>query len=761
MVDGHGEAPAGDVSNSVVGGAPDMVLQAGVIEGDVYQYGHPPRTTARLPYRFGRVPPRADAFQPRTLPMDVGDARTVVLSGPGGAGKTQVAVDHAETAWTAGLVDLLVWVTATDRGTVMADYATLAADLTGVEDTDPAAGSRRLLGWLVSTQVRWLIVLDDLRVPSDVNGLWPPRSGSGRTLVTTRRSDAALRGGRHVVPVGMFEPDESAAYLAAKLVPHPGLEAGAVELAQRMRHLPLALAQAAAYLIDRQLTCVEYVRRFDDTRRRLAALLPEPGAVPDEYQATVATTWSMSVDLADRLAPEGLAGPLLEVAALLDPDGIPAAVLAAPAVLGHLAGVTGRNVGAEQARDALTCLSRLSLATFRPDRVHGEVRVHSLVQRATRDAVGDERLAALTDTVAKALLEVWPSVEIDAQLAEALRANAAALHKVAAQWLWSRCCPPVLRRMADSLAEAGRPSEARDHLDQLAETAADRLGSEHRDTLSIRAGAATWAGRAGLLADAVFRLERLVAEQERVLGEDDQDTLNSRSELEYWRIRRQLTAYAVIRTPTEALAEMHKVLTDQIRLLGRLHADTMATRGRIASMRAEIGEPAAAADAFERLLNDQVQVFGLKHPWTLATRNNLWTSRAEAGRAEAALSALRELLVELTRVLGARHVDTLTVRNNIAFWQAELGDVNGATTALRELVADQTRVLGPRHPLTLTTRGHLARRLGDAGDAQGALMAFEKLLADRLDMTDGADSEVRTTRSNVAYWRYIVGDHHS
>lgn len=761
MVDGHDEASAGDVSNSVASGSPELLLQAGVIKGDVHQYGHLPRTTARLPYRFGRVPPRADAFQPRRLALEVDDARTVVLSGPGGAGKTQLAVDHAENAWVTGAVDLLVWLTATDRGTLVADYATLAADLTGVEDADPAVGARRLMGWLVSARVRWLIVLDDVRVPGDVDGLWPPTTGFGRTLVTTRRSDAALRGGRLVLPVGMFTTDESAAYLAAKLASHPGLGDGAVELAQRVRHLPLALAQAVAYLIDRHLTCLEYVRRFDDTRRQLAALLPEPGAVPDEYHGTVATTWSLSVELADRLAPEGLAGPLLEVAALLNPDGIPAAVLVTPAVLGHLAGVVGREVDAEQARDALTCLSRLSVVTVRPDRLHGEVRVHNLVQRATRDALDDERLAALADVVARAMLEAWPSVETDAQLAEALRANTAVLHAVAAGWLWSSGCHPVLRRVAESLGEAGRPVEAREHLDRLEAVAVDRLGPEHRDTLAIRSMAATWAGRAGSPTDAAFLLERVVSDQERVLGADDQDTMSTRSQLEIRRGRYQLTAYGVVMTPTDVLAALRKVLTDQTRLLGRLHPDTMATRGRIAFLRAETGDPVAAAEAFERLLHDQVKAFGPHHPSVLATRNNLWMSRAEAGETQAALVALRELVVELARVVGPRHVDTLTVRNNIAFWQGELGDLTGATAALRELVDDQARLLGPRHPLTLTTRGHLARRLGDTGDAVGALLAFEELLADRLKVADSDDLEVRTTRSNVTFWRYIVGDHHA
>ncbi|MGW5052580.1 hypothetical protein [Actinokineospora sp. NPDC004072] len=140
-------------------------------------YGPLGRRPVALPYRFGRVPPRAEAFLDRQIASVVARAldeagsavltsgsavRTGVLSGLGGVGKTQLAIDHAERAWAAGHVDLLVWVTASTRAAVVADYARLAQDLTGVEDADPewargacwtgwrSAGSGGLWSWTTS-----------------------------------------------------------------------------------------------------------------------------------------------------------------------------------------------------------------------------------------------------------------------------------------------------------------------------------------------------------------------------------------------------------------------------------------------------------------------------------------------------------------------------------------------------------------------------------------------------------------------------------
>jgi len=284
-------------------------VQAGAVHGDVHVHGG--QSIARLPHRFGPVPPRADGFQARSMAgrleavlavdgravvSSTGThARVGVLHGLGGVGKTQLAADYANRMWETGTVDLLVWITAWSREAITGDYARLAADLTGTEDNDPSHGARRFLDWLATTPARWLIVLDDLQAPAHMDDLWPPQSPSGQVVVTTRRRDAALRGqGRQPVDVGLFTDEESLGYLETKLGTH--LAEGAAELATTLGHLPLALAQAAAYQLDRYLTCRDYLARWSDRRRTLASLLPEPDAVPDQYRRTLAATWSLSIE---------------------------------------------------------------------------------------------------------------------------------------------------------------------------------------------------------------------------------------------------------------------------------------------------------------------------------------------------------------------------------------------------------------------------------------------------------------------------------
>ena len=210
------------------------------------------------PVRVGVVPPEADCYQPRIVTerlsaVTAGGATAVlcqVLSGLGGVGKTQLAAALARRLWAAGELDLMVWVPAAGRNAIVAGYAQADAALTGMQDPDAERAASRLLAGLAGNERRWMIVLDDVTDPGDLRGLWPPNVAGGRTIVTTRRRDAALTGsGRVMVDVDLFTPAEAEAYLGAKLAARPHLATGAAELAESLDYLPLALAQAAAYLI--------------------------------------------------------------------------------------------------------------------------------------------------------------------------------------------------------------------------------------------------------------------------------------------------------------------------------------------------------------------------------------------------------------------------------------------------------------------------------------------------------------------------------
>jgi hypothetical protein len=127
------------MSNVVMGNVGGSVIQAGTI-GSLHVH-RPATLPVSMPYRAGVVPLRAGCFQERAtgrlLAQVIGEgdvavltsdgpAHTSVLSGLGGVGKTQLAVDYAEHAWAEGKIDLLAWITAESRETVLSSYSRLA-----------------------------------------------------------------------------------------------------------------------------------------------------------------------------------------------------------------------------------------------------------------------------------------------------------------------------------------------------------------------------------------------------------------------------------------------------------------------------------------------------------------------------------------------------------------------------------------------------------------------------------------------------------
>ncbi|MGW4127268.1 NB-ARC domain-containing protein [Amycolatopsis japonica] len=415
--------------------------------------------------RFGAVPPRADSFQHRAAAEvlkragERGGAATTqvsVLTGLSGVGKTQLAADHAHTVWDSRQVGLVAWISARTRTAITAAYTEIAVELLGQNPAAPERAWRRLREWLADTSTRWLIVLDDLRDPADLEGLWPPPNGGGQVVVTTRGRNAAPHGDRrHIVDIGTFTSSEALACLVEGLPARAGDTVQLSKLAEDLGFLPLALAQAVAYLTDKPLhATADYRTMLSDRKTMLGQKPPQAGTVPEEHEQTVAAIGSLSIAAADQLAPDGLARPLLELTALLDPAGIPIPVFTSDAVVTHLEARLNRGVTADSIVQGLDCMRRFSLLTVDPEQPHCGVRVHTLVQRAIRDTLTPDMCGSLARAAADALNETWPDIETDQELVQALRSNADALQDIAEDHLFRPGGHPVLFRLAQSLGNA-------------------------------------------------------------------------------------------------------------------------------------------------------------------------------------------------------------------------------------------------------------------------------------------------------------------
>src|SRR6478736_1917331 len=157
----------------------------------------------------GTVPPLADAYYPREqsgpdLASSMRPGETVVLihgeeteltpAAQGGTGKTQLAVEFTHAMWNTRAVEILIWVTAASRESIVTGFAQ-AANTVDASQPDEGAESAaaRFVSWLAHTRRPWALVIDDLAELSDLEGLWPS-GASGRLLITTRLPASAFEG---------------------------------------------------------------------------------------------------------------------------------------------------------------------------------------------------------------------------------------------------------------------------------------------------------------------------------------------------------------------------------------------------------------------------------------------------------------------------------------------------------------------------------------------------------------------------------------
>ena len=678
------------------------------------------------------VPDRAAAPATRPGPLAAPDTQDWLRS----SGKTQLAAAFAESLWQSGGVDLLVWIEATSRASVLSGYAAATAAVTGRDQASSCESvAAQFLSWLGETSRSWLVVLDDLSDPATLDGLWPA-GPAGRVLVTSAE-EAAVPSGMRIVPLGPFSLREAISYLSGRLAADPDKRHGVIELAQDLDLEPVALTQASAVIANTPLSCREYRAQFMHGRDQLAE---SSSARP----SAAAVTWTFSLGRADQLAPGRSAQLLLALTALLDGHGIPETILTAPAADDFLAGDGNLPANGETAPAALAALEQAGLLTVVPVTAPPTVRISPVLQAALRAAVPEGMWDQAARSAADALLQAWPEREQPGWPASGLQSCVATLRRITGDQLWDGGCHPVLMRAGDSLDRARLTEPAADHWRDLATTSGRLLGGEHPDTLLVGQRLADAYLAAGRAADAIpwfqWALDRLTDK----LGPDHHDVIEARRRLGH-------ALVAALQVPA-AITVLERAAAQFEQVCGPGHADTLGARDELAAAYMAAGQYSDAITLYRRTLADRERAQGARHPQTMTTRHGLADAYLASGRAKEAVAAYRRVVADRERVLGPDNLDTLTARNNLGAAYQKTGKPAAAELACEQAWAGFERVLGPRHPDTLRSRAALAqvyRQLGRYGNARALLRDTADRLQRILPDDDPLITELRQSLADI------------
>jgi hypothetical protein len=240
-----------------------------------------------------------------------------------GYSKTQIALRFAHSIKDRIQV---FWIRADEAANFFNDFVSILS-LIGRDSALDADSHRSHLDSvkIVSSELqkltgRWLLVLDNadsidvfLGNGSTDAGIMPYLPKDGRMLITTRDprflgSVAAAQDGQKVE---MMSEGEARTLLSRSVPSHllstKGISGPILQLLEVLGFLPLAIAQAAANIAERQIAIEDYIAAYTNKKDRMALLekpaLDTQNLDPRSSRQSVLVTWEMSFEYLEQKHP--------------------------------------------------------------------------------------------------------------------------------------------------------------------------------------------------------------------------------------------------------------------------------------------------------------------------------------------------------------------------------------------------------------------------------------------------------------------------
>ncbi|KAI7300558.1 hypothetical protein KC326_g9320, partial [Hortaea werneckii] len=301
----------------------------------------PPPPCSTVP--FHRDPNFVDRPELETLEgkLSVWNKR-VALVGIGGVGKSQLAIEFCYRVRERSPEVWTFWVHASSAARFDADIRKLACDAEIPGWDDPKADAFGLVySWLRNERNgKWILVLDNVddagflfekRDENDKNARYRmaylPPCAHGSTLITSRSraATARLTDECNIIVVNRIGEAAALALLEKKLGQSPAVE-DMQKLADALDYMPLALAQAGAYIKQRGSTYsvghyLTQIKKSEKSQTRLLTSGSKELRRDEEARDSIILTWQISFDTIRATRPS--AADLLSLMSMYNYQGIP------------------------------------------------------------------------------------------------------------------------------------------------------------------------------------------------------------------------------------------------------------------------------------------------------------------------------------------------------------------------------------------------------------------------------------------------------
>lgn len=630
------------------------------------------------------------------------------ISGLGGIGKTQTAVEYAyrhRNDYTA-----IFWVRAETRSETQTDFVDIARllNLPEKDEPDPGDAVQAVKRWLENT-TGWLLIFDNADKPEQLTD-FRPRMGlaQGTTencpqhiLLTSRAQTFDSLGIAQPIGLKQLSRQEAVIFLltrAGHTLNNENEKLAAASLAGALGYLPLALEQAGAYINAKSTDCAAYLKSYS---RRKLSLLEKKGPVAGAYLKSVATTWSINFQAVE--ATSQAAADLLRMSAFLSPEAVPYELIETGAsALGETLANELKDMQDDPIAfaEVLASLTRYSLVRAEPSiQAYSVARMVQEVQKSVLTAEESQLwiqriIAALTLALTEAGYENWPKIE------RLLPHAKKTLEHIETYGIDSEAATAFLAHIGQYFYERGLYQNAESPYHKALVLDQKRLGNDHPNIAKRLDDLATVYSAQGCYGDAEPLFLQSLTLSQQSLNENHPDIATSLNNLAllYWKQGRYKSAEQLLRQAIE----IDKSNPDQS------DPDIAARLGSLAIVYSEQDKDDDAEALYIQAIELGKRTLNEDDPLLAMRLNNLGGFYAERGRYSEAEPLFMQAIEIGGESLGYEHPSVATWLNNLAYSCRGQGLYEYAEPLFLRAIELGKLSLGEQHPEVAIRLNNLA-----------------------------------------------------
>lgn len=626
-------------------------------------------------------------------------ALTQAISGLGGIGKTQLALEYAYR-YQKSYHDIF-WAFADTDKSLMESFVRLAAilHLPEYDEPDQKKVKAAVQRWL-SKHTGWLLVLDNIEDLNLVNQ-FVPVDRQGAVLLTTRRQ--VTEPIAQALKLELMPENDCILFLLkrTKILSFDMLldDASARDIptaraiTRALGNLPLALDQAGAYILETGCSLSDYLNLFNKYQ---AELLKRRGNFASDYPASVATTWSLSfekVQLANPAAVE-----LLRLCAFLGPDAIPEEIITAG--ISEL-GPPIRTLAEDpmELNSAIGELLNYSLL-HRDSEIH-TLSIHRLIQEVIKDEMTEEQQQLWAERAVRILAFNFPDSDRTTwPICKMLLPHVLACVSYIRDW--NMAFPEageLLNNVGHYLYDQAQYRDAEPLLQQAFTINTQVLGSNDPNTFGSLYNLALLYTAQGNYVQAKPLYQEALALSENVLGPTHHITVS---------ILHSLASLHTQQGHYDQAESLYKLALERMQAPSLYHPDVADLFGDWADLYVQQGKYNEAEGMYKLVLQIYSQIPDTDLLHVAYCLHALADVLAPQGKYEQAEQSYQYALEIYEQILGPTHSKTLNCRNDLALLYSHHSDYDQAEALQKHVVMSCEQTLGPDHPDTAHALYNLA-----------------------------------------------------